>query len=90
MQRILNEELTNIWLFDAVWALATKDSVHGFQDAVDSNTISRLEPKTCGARCGWSSSAFGELPRPKSTTVNTPVHSRAHLTGCVRCGGGTR
>jgi peptide/nickel transport system substrate-binding protein len=46
VQRILNEELTHIWLFDAVWAVATKDSVHGFQDAADSNTISRLEPKT--------------------------------------------
>lgn len=46
VQRILNEELTHIWLYEQVWALATKDTVHGFQNADETNTISRLEPKT--------------------------------------------
>jgi len=46
VQRILNEELTHLWLFDQVWAIATTDTVHGFQNAAETDTISRLEPKT--------------------------------------------
>src|SRR5262245_17385784 len=44
VQRILNQELTHLWIFGQVWALASKDTVHGWQDLVDRG-LSRLEPK---------------------------------------------
>lgn len=48
VQRVLNEELTHLWLFGQVWALASEDSVHGWQDLVDRG-LSRLEPKVVWA-----------------------------------------
>jgi ABC-type transport system substrate-binding protein len=44
VQRVLNQELTHLWLFGQVWDLASKDTVHGWQDLVDRG-LSRLEPK---------------------------------------------
>ena len=34
-QRILNEELTHLWLYDVVWAIITTQQVHGFDDAIE-------------------------------------------------------
>jgi peptide/nickel transport system substrate-binding protein len=48
VQRLLNEELTHLWLFGQVWALATQDDVHGWDDIVDRG-LSRLEPKVVWA-----------------------------------------
>ncbi len=44
VQRILNEELSHLWLFGQVWALVSRPGVHGWDDLV-SRGLSRLEPK---------------------------------------------
>lgn len=44
VQRILNEELTHIWLYDVVWALVSQPKVHGWDD-LEARGMSRLEPK---------------------------------------------
>jgi peptide/nickel transport system substrate-binding protein len=48
VQRLLNEELTHIWLYEQVWALASKDEVRGWGDLVDRG-LSRLDPKVVWA-----------------------------------------
>lgn len=44
VQRILNEELSHLWLFGQVWALVSRPEIHGWDDLV-ARGLSRLEPK---------------------------------------------
>jgi ABC-type transport system substrate-binding protein len=35
VQRVLNEELSHLWLYEVVWGIGTQPDVHGFGDAVE-------------------------------------------------------